>query len=123
MGKRGKTGGIGPVVWVWWLVGAPVDFRCGADRLLVHTREVLGHDPLEGSAFVFHNRRGTRLKVLVLDAQGVRLTMRRLHRGRFVLPSMREALCSLSGLQFAWLCSGVGWQRLLCDANSLGQRG
>jgi transposase len=70
MGK--KTGaGIGSGVFAWWLVSAPVDFRCGADRLLVHVREVLGRDPLDGSAYVFRNRRATRLKVLVVDAQGV----------------------------------------------------
>lgn len=49
MGKR--SGGMGPQVWVWWLVGAPVDFRCGADRLLVRARELLGSEPLEGTAF------------------------------------------------------------------------
>jgi transposase len=70
MGK--KTGaGIGSGVFAWWLVSAPVDFRCGADRLLVHVREVLGRDPLDGSAYVFRNRRAIRLKVLVVDAQGV----------------------------------------------------
>lgn len=58
MGRRGKVGGFGPAVWVWWLVRVPVDF------LLVHVREVQGREPLDGSAFVFRNRRGTRLKVL-----------------------------------------------------------
>ena len=119
MGKR--SGGLGPVVWVWWLVGVPVDFRCGADRLLVLAREVLGHEPLDGSAYVFRNRTGTRLKVLVVDAQGVWLALRRLHRGRFVLPSTSEALHSLNRGQFAWLCAGVDWQRLSCDIRSLGR--
>ena len=92
MGRRSKVGGFGPAVWVWWLVSGAVDFRCGADRLLVHVREVLEREPLDGSAFVFRNRRGTRLKVLVVDAQGVWLAQRRLHRGRFVLPRQRGDL-------------------------------
>lgn len=121
MGRRGKVGGFGPAVWVWWLVSGAVDFRCGVDRLLVHVREVLGLEPLDGSAFVFRNRRGTRLKVLVVDAQGVWLAQRRLHRGRFVLPSTHEPLCSLSRAQFSWLCAGVDWQRLSCDISSLGK--
>ena len=121
MGKRGKGSGIGSAVWVWWLVSAPVDFRCGADRLLVHVRETLGREPLDGSAYVFRNRRGSRLKVLVVDAQGVWLAMRRLHHGRFVLPATNESLCSLSRTQFAWLCAGVDWQRLSCDTSSLGK--
>ena len=119
MGRRGKVGGVGPAVGVWWLVHGAVDFRCGADRLLVHVREVLQRDPLDGSAFVFSNRRGTRLKVLVVDAQGVWLAQRRLHRGRFVLPSTQESLSSLSRAQFEWLCAGVDWQRLSCDISSL----
>jgi transposase len=121
MGRRGKIGGFGPAVWVWWLVSGAVDFRCGVDRLLVHVRDVLGREPLDGSAFVFRNRRGTRLKVLVVDAQGVWLAQRRLHRGRFVLPSTHESLSSLNRAQFAWLCSGVDWQRLSCDKSSLGK--
>lgn len=44
----------------WRLVSAPVDFCCGADRLLVHVRDVLGRELLDGSAYVFRNRRATR---------------------------------------------------------------
>ncbi len=47
--------GMGPGVCAWWLVSAPVDFRCGADRLLVYVREVLAREPLDGSAYVFRN--------------------------------------------------------------------
>lgn len=96
----------------WWLVSAPVDFRCGADRLLVHVREVLAREPLDGSAYLFRNRRATRLKVLVVDAQGVWLSVRRLHQGRFVWPSTGETLWSLGRAQVAWLCAGVDWRRL-----------
>jgi Transposase and inactivated derivatives len=108
MGKQGMGSGVS----AWWLVSAPVDFRCGADRLLVHVREVLAREPLDGSAYVFRNRRSTRIKVLVVDAQGVWLSVRRLHQGRFVWPSAGETLWSLGRAQFAWLCAGVDWQRL-----------
>lgn len=121
MGKRVKGSGIGSAVTGWWLVSAPVDFRCGADRLLVHLREVLGRDPLDGSAYVFCNRRATRMKVLVVDAQGVWLCMRRLHRGRLFWPSSGQTLWSLTRAQFGWLCAGVDWQRLSCDTSSLGK--
>ena len=112
MGKKamGLKGGAG--AHAWWLVSAPVDFRCGADRLLVYVREVLGREPLDSSVYVFCNRRASRMKVLMVDAQGVWLSVRRLHEGRFVWPSARETLWSLSGAQFSWLCAGVDWQRL-----------
>ncbi len=79
-----------------WLVSAPVDFRCGMDRLLVTVREVLGRDPLDGSAYIFRNRRGSRIKVLVVDGQGVWMSLRRLHQGRFIWPTASETLWSVS---------------------------
>ena len=109
--KVGGLDGVGQRC-AWWLVSTPVDFRCGADRLLVQVREVLGREPLDGSAYVFRNRRATRLKVLVVDAQGLWLSVRRLHQGRFVWPSAGETLWSVGRAQFAWLCAGVDWQRL-----------
>jgi transposase len=95
----------------WWLVSDAIDFRCGIDRLLVQVREVLGRDPLDGSAYVFRNRNTTRIKVLVVDAHGVWLSARRLHHGRFMWAS-GERLWSLSRAQFRWLCAGVDWHRL-----------
>jgi transposase len=108
----GKTAGRESNVEAWWLVSAPLDFRCGMDRLLVTVREVLGREPMDGSAYVFRNRHATRIKVLVVDAQGVWLSVRRLHQGRFIWPAANETLWSLSRAQFSWLCAGVDWQRL-----------
>ena len=48
------------------------------DRLLVHVRTALGRDPFDGSAYVFRNRSGSRLKVLHGDAQGIGLCVWRL---------------------------------------------
>ncbi len=121
MGKKVEGFDMGLALSVWWLVCAPVDFRCGADRLLVHVREALGRDPLDGSAYVFCNRRMTRIKVLVVDAQGVWLWTRRLHQGRFVWAPGNETLWSLTRRQFSWLCAGVDWRRLSCDTSSLGK--
>ena len=121
MGKKVEGLDMGLALSAWWLVSAPVDFRCGADRLLVYVREALGRDPLDGSAYVFCNRRTSRMKVLVVDAQGVWLATRRLHQGRFIWPSANETLWSLTRRQFAWLCAGVDWRRLSCDRSSLGK--
>lgn len=95
----------------WWVVQAPVDLRCGMDRLLLQI-QVLGGDPFAGGAWVFRNRCGTRIKLLYVDVQGVWLAVRRLHRGRFVWPCAGEATWGMSAEQFAWLSAGVDWQRL-----------
>jgi transposase len=51
-------------------VVAPVDMRLGADGLSLKL-QVLGVDPLDGSAYLFTNRRGNRLKVLAWNGNGV----------------------------------------------------
>lgn len=96
----------------WWLAVAPIDLRCGIDRLLVQVQTALGREPFDGGAYVFRNRAGTRIKVLCVDAHGVWLSVRRLHEGRFVWPRAGAGLCTLTAEQFAWLSAGVDWQRL-----------
>jgi len=61
----------------------PVDFRCGIDGLARLCREVLQVDPFSGAAFVFRNRRGTAVKVLIFDSRGFWLCHKRLSSGRF----------------------------------------
>lgn len=61
----------------------PADFRCGIDGLARLCRQALGSDPFSGTLFVFRNRRGTSIKVLLYDSQGFWLAQKRLSRGRF----------------------------------------
>lgn len=96
----------------WWLAVTPIDLRCGMDRLLVAVQATLERDAFGGGAFVFCNRARTRIKMLVVDATGVWLCVRRLHEGSFVWPRADATSCELDAEQFAWLCAGVDWQRL-----------
>ena len=48
----------------------PADFRKGIDGLAQVCRAALESDPFCGTLFVFRNRRGTALKILVYDGQG-----------------------------------------------------
>jgi hypothetical protein len=50
---------------------APADFRRGIDGLVRVCRESLGADPFSGTVFVFRNRRGTAIKILAYDGQGL----------------------------------------------------
>ena len=61
----------------------PADFRKGIDGLAKLAREELDKDPFSGSIFVFRNRRGTAVKILVYDGQGFWLCQKRLSKGRF----------------------------------------
>jgi transposase len=102
-----------------WLAVAPVDLRCGIDRLLVLVQSVFGRDAFDGSAYVFRNRAGTRIKLVMGDAHGVWLCVRRLQQGHFVWPRATDAVCEVSSEQFAWLCMGVDWQRLSLQRKDL----
>ena len=95
----------------WYLATAPIDLRCGTDRLLLLVQSLAGGQIAEG-AYVFRNRSGTRIKLLLADATGVWLCTRRLHSGRFIWPRAGETTCVVSRQQFEWLCAGVDWQRL-----------
>jgi transposase len=95
-----------------WLAVTPVDMRRGTDGLSSIVQQILGHSPCAGSAFIFHNRAGNRLKLLVWDGNGVWLCQRRLHRGRFVWPKVTDASFSITQEQWQWLIAGVDWQRL-----------
>ncbi len=61
----------------------PADFRRGIDGLARLCQEKLQHDPFAGVVFVFRNRKGTALKVLMYDGQGFWLCHKRLSQGRF----------------------------------------
>jgi transposase len=95
-----------------WLAVAPVDMRRGIDGLSMIVQETLGQAPCTGMAFVFRNKAGNRLRLLVWDGNGVWLCQRRLHRGGFVWPKVTDASFCLSRAQWDWLVAGVDWQRL-----------
>ena len=105
-----------------WLAQAPVDLRRGVDRLLGLVQQALCRNAVDGGAYVFRNRAGTRVKVLCVDAQGIWLAVRRLHQGTFVWPIAGAPVCALSAQQFAWLCAGVDWQRLSLSLEGLPKR-
>ncbi|WP_371875302.1 IS66 family insertion sequence element accessory protein TnpB [Pseudomonas tolaasii] len=67
-------------------------------------------------AYLFANRRGNRMKVLVHDGLGVWLSARRLHQGKFSWPSNRHGdQMELSSEQLQALVVGRPWQWLGSD--------
>jgi transposase len=61
----------------------PVDFRAGIDGLRQRSKERFDEDPFSGTVFLFRNRKGTSIKILVYDGQGFWLCQKRLSEGRF----------------------------------------
>ncbi|MDZ7671217.1 MAG: IS66 family insertion sequence element accessory protein TnpB [Gammaproteobacteria bacterium] len=95
-----------------WLGVEPLDMRAGPDTALARVIKVFG-EARAHHAYVFMNRRATRIKVLVHDGFGLWLCARRLHRGGFIGAGTREgAAVELTGEQLQALVVGLPWQRL-----------
>jgi transposase len=74
-----------------YVAAEPVDLRRGFDGLAAATRSIIGESPLSGHLFVYLNRRGNRIKILVWDRTGYLLLYKRLERGTFKLPTQPAA--------------------------------
>jgi len=94
-----------------WLYRQPVDFRKQIDGLVILVADTLQQDPTCGDLFVFRNRRGDKLKMLVWEANGFWLLYKRNESSRFVFPALTGDTVSLSVEQLQWLLSGLDcWQ-------------
>jgi transposase len=88
---------------------APVDFRAGIDGLAQRVRQLLTAEPMSGALFVFRNRRGTAVKLLVYDGQGFWLCHKRLSQGRFQHWPTGQAGQVLAPQELAVLLAGGDW--------------
>ncbi len=59
-----------------------VDFRKGIDGLKAVCQQKLNSDPFAGHLFVFRNRRGCSIKILVFDGGGFWLCQKRFSQGK-----------------------------------------
>ena len=76
-----------------YVAAEPVDLRRGFDGLAAATRTLIRQDPLSGHVFVFLNRRGNRIKLLMWDRTGYLLIYKRLERSKFRLTTEPAAGC------------------------------
>lgn len=94
-----------------WLAVEPLDMRAGPDTALARVVQVFGQAKPH-HAYLFANRRGNRLKVLVHDGFGLWLCARRLHQGRFTWADGSESHRSLTAEQLQALVIGLPWHRI-----------
>lgn len=101
----------------YFLYRSATDMRKGFDGLSGVVRNDLGMDPLSGDVFIFMNRRGTHIKLLVWEQSGFVMYYKRLERGRFESPRLAGAGRSLV----------ISWRQLMLimegiDLGSVRQR-
>jgi len=97
-------------VWIYLATGA-VDLRKSIDGLGAIVSE-RGHDLYSGYLYVFVSRRGDRLKILTWSADGFLLLYKRLERGRFRLPLIRDGQTEIDATQLAMLLDGIDIKRV-----------
>ena len=101
-----------------YLALAPVDMRKGFDGLAAQVQQVLRQDPFGGQLFLFRSRRGDRLKAVWWDGTGLCLFAKRVERGGFVWPSVKEGAVTLTNAQLAMLVEGLDWRRAVLMADT-----
>lgn len=95
-----------------WLATEPLDMRAGPDTALVRVVQVFG-SARPHCAYLFANKRGNRMKVLIHDGLGIWLCARRLNKGKFHWgETWRGKQVQLEDEQLAALVQGLPWQRL-----------
>ena len=85
----------------------PTDMRKGFDGLCGIIRDEFAADPLDGSLFLFVNRRRDRMKILHWDGTGFWLYYKRLEGGTFELIESDDKRVKIDSTQLAMLLGGV----------------
>lgn len=97
---------IPPTVPIF-LYTEPTDMRKGFDGLSGLVRGELAADPLDGSLFLFINRRRDRLKILHGDGTGYWLYYKLLEAGTFEVMVSKGPCTRIDSTQLAMLLGGV----------------
>jgi len=94
-----------------WLATEPIDMRVGMDTALARVVKVFGA-ARPHHAYLFANKRSTRIKVLVYDGFGIWLASRRLNKGRFTWGDDGTDIVGLNPEQLRALVTGLPWENL-----------
>lgn len=85
------------------------DMRKGMQGLALMVQQ-LHRDPHGGDLVVFRGRIGSLVKIIWHDGLGMSLYAKRLEKGRFVWPSAKDGVVSLTASQLACLLEGIDWR-------------
>jgi transposase len=97
---------LSPAVRIF-VATAPTNMHLSFDRLAALARDVIHEDPLSGHLFVFRNRAGDKLKILVWDRSGFCLWYKRLEKGVFHVPAAAATHVELEAAELLFLLDGI----------------
>lgn len=96
------------------LASKTVDMRLGHDGLMSIVRNAWALDPYTGHVFVFLGKRLDRCKFIYWDTGGFMLAYKRLERGRFRPPTVRDGVVrvEIDSVQLMMLLEGIDFSRV-----------
>ena len=97
----------------YYLYNGSADMRKSIDGLCGIVYNELGREVNYRDVFIFLNKRCTHIKLLLQEADGFTLLYRRLHKGRFIMPSPNngEGTMQLSATHLLSMLSGLHLHR------------
>jgi transposase len=103
------------------LYGEPCDMRKSFDGLSALVRNALGRDPMDGSLYVYVNRKATQMRVLYFDRSGYCVWGKRLEAGKFLSDwgAVRTREMDWTGLKLMIEGIEIGRRRKRLDLRAL----
>jgi transposase len=95
----------------YYLYQGVADMRKGFNGLSGIVMDQMGSNPLDGSVYIFINRRRNRMKILLWESTGFLLYYKRLERGTFELPASTETGINWETLML--ILSGISLKRIV----------
>lgn len=89
----------------YFLYATSTDMRSGFDSLCGIVQNKLGRNPSCGEVYIFLNRKRTHIKLLHWENGGFVMYYKRLERGNFEIPSIKDG--SLSWPQLVMMIEGI----------------
>lgn len=90
-----------------YIASQPLDMRKSFNGISALVQSALKKDIFTGDLFVFLNKRGDKVKILYWDRNGYCLWYKRLERGIFRLPAMKQTVFSVSVSELTLLLEGI----------------
>ena len=97
----------------YYLYSGSADMRKSIDGLCGIVYNELGREVNNKDVFIFLNKRGTHIKLLLQEVDGFTLLYRRLHKGRFIAPAAQggEGAMQLSATDLLSMLWGLHLHR------------
>ena len=86
----------------------PIDFRKGRKSLVLWIQDVMNEKPMDGTLYVFFNRRKDCVKCIYWDKTGFAMWEKGLEKEKFIVPkNTLPSRIVLTVEQVDWLLSGI----------------